>query len=158
MVVSGVGESAAGSPLAVAAADCTLWADGAAMSERGGSTAVGSAGLPLLIGATLAAGTVAAAGVDVGVGSAVEAGEAGDVGGTGAAVEAELVVSAGGGLDVDDVLAVCSAALEDVSDVVACGAGLLTVAAAVAGELVSVVVDAWSAGADAAAPDAGVGA
>lgn len=120
------------------------------MSDPVAGPELGSAGLPLAMGATLAAGP----GPLAGVGAAVGAGEAGAVAGVGAGVEVELDVSAGGALAVDDV-----------SEVVCSGAGLLTVvvvsagvdAVGVADEAEPVVVDAWSAGADAGVLGAGAG-
>lgn len=152
-LVCDVGETATRSPLAAVVVDCTPAPDGAVMFAPVAWPALGSAGLPLLIGAALVAGAELVADVA----AAVAAGEAGAAAGVGAVVEAALEVSVGGALAVDEV-----------SEVVACGAGLLTVAvvsadvaagvdagvsagveaAAVADE---VAVDAWSVGAAAVA-------
>jgi hypothetical protein len=153
-VVSAVGDSVTRSPLAVVVVDCALWGDDALMSAPVVPPALRSAGLLLLIGATLVAGAgPAAAGAD----------EAGEAAGVEAVVEAELDVAAGGAL-----------AVEDGSEVVGCGAGLLTVvvvsaggpevvvagvdAAAVVVEAESVAVDVWSAGAEAVALESCTGA
>jgi hypothetical protein len=155
----------------VVSVDCTLPAAGAVISGLAASPALGSAGLALLIDTELAGAAEPLVGVTVGVGAVFWAGAA--------VAEAEFEVSAGGGFDVDEEVAVCGdwvedtagpeeTELEDVSEVVACGAGLLTVAvvagvvsvavdpAAVAGELDPVLAAAWSVAADVVAPESGV--
>jgi hypothetical protein len=134
------------------------------------SPALGSAGLALLIDTEFACAADPLVGVTVGAGAVFWAGAA--------VVEAELEVSAGAGFDADDEVAVCGdwledpagseeTGLEDVSEVVACGAGLLTVAvvagvevsvdtASVEGELDPVLAAAWSVTSDAVAPESGV--
>lgn len=169
------------SPLSVVSVDCTLPAAGAVISAPAASPALGSAGLALLIDTELAGAAKLVAGVTVGVGAVVWAGAAVAAAGNVAVVEAEFEVSAGGGFEVNEEAAVCAAwvedtdsagpeetELEEVSEVVACGAGLLTVAvvaagvsvavgiAAVAGEPDPVLAAAWSVTADAVAPESGV--
>jgi hypothetical protein len=126
--------------------------------------------LALLIDTEFACAADPLVGVTVGAGAVFWAGAA--------VVEAELEVSAGAGFDADDEVAVCGdwledpagseeTGLEDVSEVVACGAGLLTVAvvagvevsvdtASVEGELDPVLAAAWSVTSDAVAPESGV--
>jgi hypothetical protein len=126
--------------------------------------------LALLIDTEFAGAADPLVGVTVGAGAVFWAGAA--------VVEAELEVSAGAGFDADDEVAVCGdwledpagseeTGLEDVSEVVACGAGLLTVAvvagvevsvdtASVEGELDPVLAAAWSVTSDAVAPESGV--
>lgn len=126
--------------------------------------------MALLIDTELAGAGEPSAGVTVGVAAVL---------GDGAVVVgAELEVSAGCGFEADEEVAACGDSvedaagseeteLEDVSEVVACGAGLLTVAvvagagvsvdtASVEGELGPVLAAAWSVTFDAVAPESGV--
>lgn len=125
--------------------------------------------MALLIDTELAGAAEPLAGVTVGVGAVFCAGAA--------VVEAELDVSTGCGFEADEEVAACGDSVEDagseetelgdVSEVVACGAGLLTVAvvagagvsvdtASVEGELDPVLAAAWSVTSDAVAPESGV--
>ena len=124
------------SPLSVLSVDCTLSAAGAVISAPATSPALGSPGLALLIDTELAGAAEPVGGVTVGVGAVVGAGAAIAAPGDGAVVEAEFAASAGGGFEFDEEVAACvedtagpeDTELEEVSEVVACGAGLLTVA------------------------------
>jgi hypothetical protein len=161
------------SPLSVVSVDCTLPAAGAAISAPAATPALGSVGLALLIETEPAGAADPVAGVTVGVGALVWVGAT--VGVDVAVVEPEL--SAGGGLvDDEDVAAGEDSVeepagseeteVEDGSEVVACGAGLLTVvvvagagvsvdAASGEGELDPALAGVSPAPADAVAPESG---
>jgi len=154
----------------VVSVDCTLPAAGGVISAPAPSPALGSVGLALLIDTELAGAAEPVVGVTVGVGAVFWAGAA--------AGDAELDVSVGGGVEVDGEVVVCGDWVEDTagpeetelegaSEVVACGAGLVTVAVvagvgvsvdtpSVAGELDPALAAVWSAAAGPGAPESGV--